>query len=82
MCYQAAIYPKKVLLVTTSEKENGFLLIEVFRKTKLWPPGVNPWWPFLCTATGQKKPCSQEGEGTGQVLCAFKGGESKGSRVV
>jgi hypothetical protein len=23
------------------------LLIETFRKTKLWPPGLVPWWPFL-----------------------------------
>jgi hypothetical protein len=21
-------------------------LIEVFRKTKVWPPGFDPWWPF------------------------------------
>ena len=27
------------LYVTTSEKKNGFLLIEIFRNTKLWPPG-------------------------------------------
>jgi hypothetical protein len=26
---------------------NGFLLIEPFRKLKLWPPGFDPWWPFL-----------------------------------
>jgi len=25
--------------ITTYEMKNGFLLIEVFRKTKLWPPG-------------------------------------------
>ncbi len=29
-----------------------------------------------------KKPHSQEGEGAGQVLCAFKGGESKCSRII
>jgi hypothetical protein len=22
-------------------------LIETFRKTKLWPSGFDPWWPFL-----------------------------------
>jgi hypothetical protein len=27
-------------------EENGFLLIETFRKTKLWPPGFDPWWLF------------------------------------
>ena len=32
---------------TTYEKKNGFLLIETFRKTKLWPPAFDPWWPFL-----------------------------------
>jgi hypothetical protein len=30
-----------------SEKKIGFLLIEIFRKTKQWPPGFDPWWPFL-----------------------------------
>ena len=38
---------KSFLNVTTSEKKNGFLLIEVFSKLKLWPPGFDPWWPFL-----------------------------------
>jgi hypothetical protein len=33
--------------VTTSEKKNGLLLIEVFRKTKLWPPGDDPSGLFL-----------------------------------
>jgi hypothetical protein len=35
------------LYLTTSEKKSGFLLIETFRKLKLWPPGFVPWWPFL-----------------------------------
>jgi hypothetical protein len=35
------------LKVTASEKKTGLLLIEVFRKTKLWSPGFVPWWPFL-----------------------------------
>ena len=36
------------LNVTTSEKKNDFLLTQgVFRKTKLWPLGPVPWWPFL-----------------------------------
>jgi hypothetical protein len=26
--------------VTTYEMKNGFLLIETFRKLKLWPPGI------------------------------------------
>jgi hypothetical protein len=34
----------RFLFVTTSEKKTGFLLIETFRKTKLWPPGFVPWW--------------------------------------
>jgi hypothetical protein len=46
------------LNVTTSEKKTGLLLIETFKKQKLWPPGFDPWWPFLFTATGQKKPHS------------------------
>jgi hypothetical protein len=25
---------------------------------QLWPPGFDSWWPFLFTATGQKKPHS------------------------
>ena len=33
--------------ITTAEKKTGFLLIETFRKLKLWPPGDDPWWPFL-----------------------------------
>jgi hypothetical protein len=35
-----------------SEKKTGFLLIETFRKTKLWPPGFDPWWPFSFAAEG------------------------------
>jgi len=26
-----------------------------------WSTGFDPEWPFVCTATGQKKPHSQEG---------------------
>jgi hypothetical protein len=42
----------RFLFVTTSEKKNGFLLIETFRKTKLRPPGFDPWWSFtlLCSS--------------------------------
>ena len=32
---------------TTCEKKNGFLLIVICRKRTLWPPGFDPWWPFL-----------------------------------
>jgi hypothetical protein len=35
------------LHVTTCERENGFLLIETFWKTNLWPPGFDPWWLLL-----------------------------------
>ena len=38
---------KPLFFVTTSEKKNDFLLIETLRKAKLWPPGFDPWWPFL-----------------------------------
>ena len=38
---------RSFLFITTYEKKTGFLLIETFRKTKLWPPGFDPWWPFL-----------------------------------
>jgi len=42
------------LKVTTSEREIGLLLIETFRKTKLWPPGFDPWWPFLYVRSSWK----------------------------
>jgi len=32
---------------TTSKMKTGLLLITTFGKTKLWPPGFVPWWPFL-----------------------------------
>jgi hypothetical protein len=35
-------------------KKNGLLLIEIFRKTKLWPPGIDPWWPFLYVRASNK----------------------------
>jgi hypothetical protein len=37
----------RFLFVTTYESNTGLLLIETFRKTKLWPPGFDPWEPFL-----------------------------------
>ena len=37
----------RFLKVTTGEKKIGVLLIETFKTTKWWPPGFNPWWPFL-----------------------------------
>jgi hypothetical protein len=46
----------------TGESQNLFIKqIPDHTKTKLWPPGFDPWWPFLFTETGQKKPHSQEG---------------------
>ena len=36
---------------TTSETKSGFLLIEplmsLCNTQKQWPPGFDPWWPFL-----------------------------------
>ena len=37
----------RFLFVTTYKTKTGFLLIETFRKTKLWPPGSIPSGHFL-----------------------------------
>jgi hypothetical protein len=50
------------LNITTSKTKNGFLLIETFRKTKLWPPGDDPWWPFLVGMSFMMEPNIKHGK--------------------
>jgi hypothetical protein len=56
-------------------------LIETFRKAKLWPPGFNPWWPFLFTELVKKSPALRRGKDQGKFSVPLKEGKEKATEL-